>query len=62
MAAAHVTSTKKFIVGVKMSERGSGPKSLMESSNGRRELSRCLAICSRFDASGSVVMWSNRSP
>ena len=39
-----------------MGERGTGPKSLMERANGCRELGRCLAMCSRFDASGSAVM------
>ena len=40
-----------------MGERGTGPKSQMERSNGCRELGRCSAMCSRFDASGSAMMW-----
>ena len=39
-----------------MDERGTGPKSLMERSKGCRELGHCLAMCSRFDASGSAMM------
>ena len=45
MAAAHVISTEKFIVGLQMGERGIGPKSLMERSNGCRDLSHCSAMC-----------------
>ena len=56
VAAARVIRTEKFVVGVKEGERGTDPKSLMERSNGCRELSRCLTVCSRFDASGSAVM------
>ena len=40
-----------------MGERGTCPKSLMERSNGCRELGHCSAICSRFDASGSDLMY-----
>ena len=39
-----------------MVERGIGPKSLVERMNGYRELSRCSAMCSRFDASGFDMM------
>ena len=39
-----------------MDEGGIGPKSLMERSNGCRELGHYSAMCSRFDASGSAVM------
>ena len=56
MAAARVISTEKFIVGVKIGERGIGPSSLMEGSNGCRELSHRSAVSSRFKASGSAVM------
>ena len=34
-----------------MGERGTGPKSLVEGTNGSRELDRCLAACSGFDRS-----------
>ena len=39
-----------------MGERGIGPKSPMERTNGCRELGRCSTMCSRFDASGSAMM------
>ena len=39
-----------------MGERGTGPKSLMERSTGCRELDRYLALCSRFDVSGSAAV------
>ena len=56
VAAARVTSTEKFVVGVTNGERGTGPKSLVERTNGCRELSRCSAMCLRFDASGFDVL------
>ena len=34
-----------------MVERGTCPKSLMEGTNGCRELDRCLAVCSGFGGS-----------
>ena len=37
-----------------MGERGIGPKSLMEKTNGCLELHRCSAMCSRLDGDGSL--------
>ena len=39
-----------------MGERGTGPKSLVERTKGYREIGRCSAMCSRFDASGFDLM------
>ena len=42
-----------------MVERGTGPKSLVERTNGCRELSCYSAMCSKFDASGFNLMRSD---
>ena len=40
-----------------MGKRGTSHKSLVERTNGYRELGRSLAMCSRFDASCFDLMW-----